>query len=138
MYKISGILLLLSKICEKMSMRLLHHIFWRSDQEYLDSSSTSYPKSFIIWIILLIITIYPGCTIEEECPGCTTEEEVDYYGIFEEYKGFLQTTGRWPPNFLQTAQDDPTLAGLPFKSGCAYVRWTWGDLERKRVSILLI
>jgi hypothetical protein len=79
----------------------------------------SFLKPIASWIIVLIITI---------CPGCTTEEEVDYV-ILEEDKGFLQIPGVGWQTFFRTAQDDPTLAGLPFKSGCAYMRWTWGDLE---------
>ncbi len=76
-------------------------------------------KSFSLWVAVLIIMI---------CPGCTTEEEV-YYGVFEEDKGFLQIPGVGWQTFFRTAQDDRTLAALPFKSGCAYMRWTWGDLE---------
>ncbi|MFH0757494.1 MAG: DUF4832 domain-containing protein [Bacteroidota bacterium] len=78
-----------------------------------------YPKSFALWIVLLVTAV---------CPGCTTEEELAY-GILEEDKGFLQIPGVGWQTFFRTAQDDPTLAGLPFKSGCAYMRWTWGDLE---------
>lgn len=76
-------------------------------------------KSFSLWTLVLIIMIGPGCT---------TEEEV-YYGVFEEDEGFLQIPGVGWQTFFRTAQDDPTLASLPFKSGCAYMRWTWGDLE---------
>ena len=49
--------------------------------------------------------------------------------ILLEDKGFLQIPGVGWQTFFRTAQNDPTLAGLPFKSGCAYMRWTWGDLE---------
>ena len=49
--------------------------------------------------------------------------------ILEEDEGFLQIPGVGWQTFFRTAQDDPTLTGLRFKSGCAYMRWTWGDLE---------
>ncbi len=47
----------------------------------------------------------------------------------QEDDGFLQIPGVGWQTFFRTAQDDPSMAGLPFKSGCAYMRWTWGDLE---------
>ena len=40
----------------------------------------------------------------------------------QEDKGFLQIPGvGWQP-FFRTAQDDPSMAGLPFKSSCVYMR----------------
>lgn len=49
--------------------------------------------------------------------------------VLPEDTGFIQIPGVGWQTFFRTAQDDPTLAGLRFKSGCAYMRWTWGDLE---------
>ena len=47
----------------------------------------------------------------------------------QEDKGFLQIPGVGWQTFFRTAQEDPSMNGLRFKSGCAYMRWTWGDLE---------
>lgn len=82
---------------------------------------TGYFKSVALWISVLLITV---------CLDCTTEEKVDS-GILEEDTGFLQIPGVGWQTFFRTAQTDPTLTGLSFKSGCAYMRWTWGDLEPK-------
>ena len=71
------------------------------------------------WICILLIAIIPGCS---------TEEKVNN-GILEEDTGYLQIPGVGWQTFFITAQTDPTVAALPFKSGCAYMRWTWGDLE---------
>jgi len=49
--------------------------------------------------------------------------------VLPEDTGFIQIPGVGWQTFFRTAQDDPTLTGLRFKSGCAYMRWTWGDLE---------
>jgi hypothetical protein len=78
-----------------------------------------YPRRFTLWISVLLITV---------CLKCSNEEKNDF-GILEEDKGFLQIPGVGWQTFFRTAQTDPTIAGLPFKSGCAYMRWTWGDLE---------
>jgi hypothetical protein len=47
----------------------------------------------------------------------------------QEDKGFIQIPGVGWQTFYRTANEDPAMSGLNFKSGCAYVRWTWGDLE---------
>jgi hypothetical protein len=60
--------------------------------------------------------------------GCRRSERLSD-DVLQEDEGFLQIPGVGWQTFFRTAQDDPTLAGLPFKSGCAYMRWTWGDLE---------
>ena len=59
---------------------------------------------------------------------CSSREKLEN-GILEEDTGFLQIPGVGWQTFFRTAQDDPSMTGLPFKSGCAYMRWTWGDLE---------
>ncbi|NMC37970.1 MAG: DUF4832 domain-containing protein [Bacteroidales bacterium] len=70
-------------------------------------------------VIILILIISADCSQKENTGK----------GILEEDKGFLQIPGVGWQTFFRTAQDDPSIAGLPFKSGCAYMRWTWGDLE---------
>ena len=59
---------------------------------------------------------------------CSRSEDIKT-DILQEDTGFLQIPGVGWQTFFRTAQDDPALTGLPFKSGCAYMRWTWGDLE---------
>lgn len=59
--------------------------------------------------------------------GCTPSD--NNTAVIPEDNGFLQIPGVGWQTFFRTAQDEPTLTGLPFKSGCAYMRWTWGDLE---------
>jgi len=49
--------------------------------------------------------------------------------VLPEDKGFIQIPGVGWQTFFRTASEDPSLNGLRFKSGCAYMRWTWGDLE---------
>jgi Domain of unknown function (DUF4832)/Beta-galactosidase len=49
--------------------------------------------------------------------------------VLQEDNGFIQIPGVGWQTFFRTAQDDPSMNGLRFKSGCAYMRWTWGDLE---------
>lgn len=46
----------------------------------------------------------------------------------QEGKGFLQIPGAGWQTFFRTAQDDSTLSRLPFKSECAYMHWTWGNI----------
>jgi hypothetical protein len=60
--------------------------------------------------------------------GCTRSENKNNE-VLPEDKGFLQIPGVGWQTFCRTAKNDPSLTGLPFKSGCAYIRWTWGDLE---------
>lgn len=87
----------------------------------MDSNALSRCYSGIInlSVISLIIIISTSCSPKEKTGR----------GILEEDKGFLQIPGVGWQTFFRTAQDDPSIAGLPFKSGCAYMRWTWGDLE---------
>ena len=94
---------------------------YSSDLLGLEPNTTFYVRAYAVNTA--------GIAYGDEVIFTTLPEEVDYYGIFEEDKGFLQIPGVGWQTFYRTAQDDPTLAGLPFKSGCAYVRWTWGDLE---------
>jgi len=49
--------------------------------------------------------------------------------VLQEDKGFLQIPGVGWQTFFRTASEDPSMTRLRFKSGCAYMRWTWGDLE---------
>jgi hypothetical protein len=78
-----------------------------------------YLRSLPFWTLLSVISFLFACNSRE-----TVEN-----GILEEETGFLQIPGVGWQTFYMSSQDDPTLAGLPFKSGCAYIRWTWGDLE---------
>ncbi len=61
--------------------------------------------------------------------SCSHADNPSPDGILTEDKGFLQIPGVGWQTFGKTAQDDPAMTGLKFKSGCAYTRWTWGDLE---------
>ncbi len=72
----------------------------------------------IPFIILLVILI-PSCSRIDN-------KNVDF---LQEDKGFLQIPGVGWQTFFRTASEDPSMTGLRFKSGCAYARWTWGDLE---------
>jgi len=87
--------------------------------EQVTSTIRSYPVFLFFWIAVPLIAILPGCTANKSADNEITEE----------YNGFLQIPGVGWQTFFRTAQTDPTLIGLPFKSGCAYMRWTWGDLE---------
>ena len=60
--------------------------------------------------------------------SCTSSDEKQVGGLPED-KGFIQIPGVGWQTFYRTATEDPGMNGLRFKSGCAYVRWTWGDLE---------
>lgn len=70
-------------------------------------------------IKILLIVYIAGCTPSDDKQTDTLPED----------SGFLQIPGVGWQTFFRTALEDPTLTGLPFKSGCAYMRWTWGDLE---------
>lgn len=76
-------------------------------------------KQFVLSGIILVMSISVNCSSREKLEN----------GILEEDTGFLQIPGVGWQTFFRTAQDDPSMTGLPFKSGCAYMRWTWGDLE---------
>lgn len=69
--------------------------------------------------VVLILLICSACS-----PNDKPESE-----ILNEETGFLQIPGVGWQTFYRTADEDPSMTGLPFKSGCAYIRWTWGDLE---------
>jgi hypothetical protein len=73
----------------------------------------------IIICSLLLIFLSAGCSHSENSRDEVLQIDDD----------FLQIPGVGWQTFGRTAQDDPSMAGLRFKSGCAYVRWTWGDLE---------
>jgi hypothetical protein len=60
--------------------------------------------------------------------GCSTSDKIQDT-FLQEDDGYLQIPGVGWQTFGRTAAEDPSMDGLPFKSGCAYVRWTWGDLE---------
>ena len=60
--------------------------------------------------------------------SCTPSDKKQVNSLQED-TGFLQIPGVGWQTFFRTAPDDPSINGLPFKSGCAYMRWTWGDLE---------
>jgi hypothetical protein len=47
----------------------------------------------------------------------------------QEDTGFIQTPGVGWQTFGKTANEDSSIAGLRFKSGCAYYRWYWVSLE---------
>ena len=84
----------------------------------------------VIMIFILSFLRINGLIIFLICiiTGCTSSDGNQSDGLPED-KGFLQIPGVGWQTFFRTAQDDPALTGLPFKSGCAYMRWTWGDLE---------
>ena len=74
-------------------------------------------KSIVILMLLLGLIVV--CTSFRKNVAVTLPED----------NGFLQIPGVGWQTFFMTADADKTLAGLRFKSGCAYMRWTWGDLE---------
>jgi hypothetical protein len=84
----------------------------------------------VIMIFILSFLRINGLIIFLICfiTGCTLSDGNQSDGLPED-KGFLQIPGVGWQTFFRTAQDDPALIGLRFKSGCAYMRWTWGDLE---------
>jgi len=84
----------------------------------------------VIMIFILSFLRINGLIIFLICiiTGCTSSDGNQSDGLPED-KGFLQIPGVGWQTFFRTAQDDPALIGLRFKSGCAYMRWTWGDLE---------
>jgi hypothetical protein len=49
--------------------------------------------------------------------------------ILQEETGFMQIPGVGWQTFGKTADEDNSLTGLRFKSGCAYYRWYWVSLE---------
>jgi len=49
--------------------------------------------------------------------------------ILQEETGFLQIPGVGWQTFNKTADEDNSIDGLRFKSGCAYYRWYWVTLE---------
>ena len=60
--------------------------------------------------------------------GCSPADNPQDNALQED-EGFLQIPGVGWQTFFRTADEDPSMNGLKFKSGCAYMRWTWGDLE---------
>jgi hypothetical protein len=72
-------------------------------------------------IFSVCICVFPACTI-------TGNGEINHE-VLKEYEGFLQIPGVGWQTFYRTAPEDKTIENLPFKSGSAYVRWTWGQLE---------
>lgn len=59
---------------------------------------------------------------------CTSYEKSEIVTLPEE-TGFIQIPGVGWQTFFRTALEEKNMNGLRFKSGCAYMRWTWGDLE---------
>ncbi len=82
-------------------------------------STYYYLKMFVPFVILSVIIISANCSSREKPENNPLEEDT----------GFLQIPGVGWQTFFRTAPEDPAMSGLPFKSGCAYYRWTWGDLE---------
>jgi hypothetical protein len=60
--------------------------------------------------------------------ACKDPENQDRL-ILQEETGFLQIPGVGWQTFYSTADTDGSVAGLRFKSGCAYYRWYWVSLE---------
>jgi hypothetical protein len=60
--------------------------------------------------------------------SCSPSDKKQAGGLQED-TGFIQIPGVGWQTFFRTAPEDPAMNGLRFKSGCAYMRWTWGDLE---------
>ena len=60
--------------------------------------------------------------------ACQKPEEHNM-AVLREDTGFIQIPGVGWQTFFRTAPEDNSLNGLRFKSGSAYMRWTWGDLE---------
>ncbi len=75
---------------------------------------------FVISSIALALSIFTACS---------SREKIENNEVLEEDTGFLQIPGVGWQTFFRTAGEDPSMTGLPFRSGCAYYRWTWGDLE---------
>jgi hypothetical protein len=75
--------------------------------------------TFISALSILLVYLAAGCSH-------TNNSQDDLLQVDND---FLQIPGVGWQTMGKTASDDPSMAGLRFKSGCAYVRWTWGDLE---------
>lgn len=78
---------------------------------------SNFNKSIVL--LILLFGLVAVCTSFKKTVTVTLPEDKD----------FLQIPGVGWQTFFKTADADKTLEGLPFKSGCAYMRWTWGDLE---------
>lgn len=72
-------------------------------------------KLNVIYILYLLVSCEPEQNIDSIYP--------------EEDTGFLQIPGVGWQTFHHTADEDNSLQGLPFKSGSAYYRYNWKDLE---------
>lgn len=70
-------------------------------------------------LCILIICLANACS-----PPDSAQDD-----LLQEDEGFLQIPGVGWQTFFSTADEDLSMRGLRFKSGCAYMRWTWGDLE---------
>lgn len=69
------------------------------------------------WVLLVCLIL-----------SCSPSDKNQSDGLPED-TGFLQIPGVGWQTFFRTASEDNSMNGLRFKSGCAYMRWTWGDLE---------
>jgi len=86
----------------------------------MNRTLTLIPDSLRLYVVeILLFCFISGCTSSDN-------GQADF---LTEDKGFLQIPGVGWQTFFRIAPEDPAMAGLPFKSGCAYYRWTWGDLE---------
>jgi hypothetical protein len=84
--------------------------------QYFNSILTCSQKFVLLAFLVIIIT------------SCSTPDKLQV-DVLQEDTGFLQIPGVGWQTFFCTALEDGNMNGLSFKSGCAYMRWTWGDLE---------
>ena len=76
-----------------------------------------YYRSFILIGLVMCLTY-----------SCKDPENQDRL-ILQEETGFLHIPGVGWQTFSKTADEDRSVTGLRFKSGCAYYRWYWVSLE---------
>jgi hypothetical protein len=77
---------------------------------------------FLISILLIaFLVVLAYCSKDE---NLDTEQE----GLVE-YTGFLKIPGVGFQTFFRFEDEDPNLQQMPFRSGSAYFRWMWLELE---------
>ena len=89
-------------------------------------------KNFVnfIPVALTLGLIISGCP-QQQSATTADQQAIPAVGPYtpEEYKGFLKTPGIGFQTFYRFEDEDVNLQKMPFRSGSAYFRWMWSQIE---------
>ena len=85
--------------------------------QILKKSVKILPSFFLIFLLISLASCSKEDNFDKDSEG------------LKEYTGFLKIPGVGFQTFFRFEDEDPSLQQMPFRSGSAYFRWMWVELE---------